>query len=71
MTTFCSSQLYGGVPHNCELISEVPDEEERRLAKKGAKGDARLVEERLEERLEERNQKLLFQMLLRPELSGN
>ncbi|OBT72954.1 hypothetical protein VF21_08482 [Pseudogymnoascus sp. 05NY08] len=60
---FCSSMVYGGVNHNCELFSDVPDEMERReCLKKGAKGDARLVEER--------KQKSLFRMLLRPEMSG-
>jgi hypothetical protein len=60
---FCNSMVYGGVNHNCELFSDVPDEMERReCLKKGAKGDARLVEER--------KQKSLFRMLLRPEMSG-
>ncbi|KAL5346608.1 hypothetical protein ACLOAV_008315 [Pseudogymnoascus australis] len=56
---FCNSMVYGGVTHNCELFSDVPDEIERReCAKKGSKGDARLAEER--------KQKSLFRMLLRP-----
>ncbi|KFZ19607.1 hypothetical protein V501_00619, partial [Pseudogymnoascus sp. VKM F-4519 (FW-2642)] len=60
---FCDSMVYGGVTHNCELFSDVPDEMERRESlKKGAKGDARLVEER--------KQKSLFRMLLRPDMSG-
>ncbi|ELR08629.1 hypothetical protein VC83_02258 [Pseudogymnoascus destructans] len=60
---FCNSMVYGGVTHNCELFSDVPDEMERReCLKKGAKGDARHVEER--------KQKSLFRMLLHPEMSG-
>ncbi|KFY13944.1 hypothetical protein V492_02957 [Pseudogymnoascus sp. VKM F-4246] len=60
---FCKSMVYGGVTHNCELFSDVPDEVERReLLKKGAKGDARL--------LEEKKQKSLYRMLLRPEMGG-
>ncbi|KFY95609.1 hypothetical protein V500_02702 [Pseudogymnoascus sp. VKM F-4518 (FW-2643)] len=56
---FCNSMVYGGVTHNCELFSDVPDEVERReCIKKGAKGDARLMEEG--------KQKSLFRMLLRP-----
>jgi hypothetical protein len=56
---FCNSMVYGGVAHNCELFSDVPDEIERReCAKKGSKGDTRLAEER--------KQKSLFRMLLRP-----
>ncbi|KAL5350939.1 hypothetical protein ACLOAV_004512 [Pseudogymnoascus australis] len=62
--TFCNSLVYGGVTHNCELFSDVPDEVERReLVKKGTKEDARLVEER--------KQESIFRALLRPELSDN
>ncbi|KFZ24453.1 hypothetical protein V502_01069 [Pseudogymnoascus sp. VKM F-4520 (FW-2644)] len=28
---FCDSMVYGGVTHNCELFSDVPDEMERRM----------------------------------------
>jgi hypothetical protein len=52
---FCKSMVYGGVTHNCELFSDIPDEIERQKWK-GAKRDKRLVEEQ--------NQKSLFQMLL-------
>ncbi|OBT60206.1 hypothetical protein VE03_10346 [Pseudogymnoascus sp. 23342-1-I1] len=55
---FCNSLVYGGVSHNCELFSDVPDEiEQREYVKKGSKRDARLAEER--------KQKSLFRMLLR------
>ncbi|KFY31854.1 hypothetical protein V493_00738 [Pseudogymnoascus sp. VKM F-4281 (FW-2241)] len=57
---FCNSMVYGGVTHNCELFSDVPDEVERReCIKNGAKRDARLMEEG--------KQKSLFRMLLRPD----
>jgi hypothetical protein len=59
---FCNSMVYGGVNHNCELFSDVPDEIERRkYLTKGAKGEARLVEEQ--------KQRSLFRMLLHPEMS--
>ena len=60
---FCNSMVYGGVTHNCELFSDVPDEMERREhLKKGAKDNTRQVEER--------KQKSMFRMLLRPEMGG-
>jgi hypothetical protein len=59
---FCNSMVYGGVTHNCELFSDVPDEMERHeCIKKGHKIDARKVEEQ--------KQKSLFRKLLHPEMS--
>ncbi|OBT59973.1 hypothetical protein VE03_10617 [Pseudogymnoascus sp. 23342-1-I1] len=44
---FYNSLVYGGVSHNYELFSNVPDEiEQREYVKKGSKRDARLAEER-------------------------
>ncbi|KFY20586.1 hypothetical protein V491_03602 [Pseudogymnoascus sp. VKM F-3775] len=31
---FCNSMVYGGVTHNCELFSDVPDEMERHIVRK-------------------------------------
>ena len=60
---FCNSMVYGGVTHNGELFSDVPDKMERRKCiKNGAKEDER--------KAEERNQKWLFRMLLQPKMKG-
>ena len=57
---FCNFMVYGGVTHNGELFSDVPDEVERRgCIKKGGR-DARLMEEQ--------KQTSLFRMLLHPEM---
>ncbi|KAL5344723.1 hypothetical protein ACLOAV_010415 [Pseudogymnoascus australis] len=50
---FCTSMVYGGPTHNHELFSDVPD---RKRARKGITGDARVPEEK--------NRKSLFRALL-------
>lgn len=58
---FCNTMMYGGIRHNCEIFSDIPDEIERRDSlKKGGNQDER--------RKEERQQKGLYRLLFPPPL---